>query len=452
MGRMEQAVAGSRHGALFRRYYIGRKSYIAARKPMLLDLPAQRLDRVPVLLLGGVNLVRSLGLAGIPAIAAAPQADDPVFASRYCAGRAVLPPYESGEAAADAIVTIGDRLCATYGRRIPLMYGSDDALELLYAHRERLERYFLMLLNDTRIGKALLDKDVFRELAADRGLPVPRTLAWDGEGDGSVAGTSGPVIMKPRVKMDWHGSHVRERLFAGSKARVFESGAAAARDPAIALFHDQVIFQEYVTGDDTSLWSFHGVADERGAILDCFVGRKIRTYPPTTGESAFIELDEDAELTRIGTDVAAAIPLHGPFKMDFKKDAITGRWFLLEINARYNLWHYLGAVNGLNLVRAAYDYMLEGARPVTPGVYATTYRWLSFELDFAAFRTMRSRGELGTLEWLASLAFSRNTCNYFSWRDPGPWFAVWATRARKLWQRGPRFVYSRMRQWLSTAS
>jgi predicted ATP-grasp superfamily ATP-dependent carboligase len=419
---------------------------------MQIHLPAQRLDHVPVLLLGGVNLVRSLGLAGIPAIAASPQADDPVFASRYCAGRVVLPAYESGDAAADAIVTLGDRLCAMYGRRIPLMYGSDDALELLYAHRERLERYFLLLLNETRIGKALLDKDLFAELARERALPVPRTLAWEGAGDAIVAQAPGPVIMKPRVKLDWYASHVRERLFGDSKARVFESGSQAAGDAAVAMFHDRVTFQEYVAGDDTSLWSFHGVADEKGAILDCFVGRKIRTYPPLTGESAFIELDEDAELTRIGADVAAAIPLRGPFKMDFKKDAVSGRWYLLEINARFNLWHYLGAVNGINLVRTAYDYLLEGVRPVTPSVYATTYRWLSFELDLAAFRALRRSGELGAAEWLASLAFSRNACNYFSWRDPGPWLLVWARRARKVWRRGPRFVYSRMRQWLSTAS
>jgi len=419
---------------------------------MQIDLPGERLERVPVLLLGGVNLVRCLGLAGIPAIAASPNPHDPVFASRHCAGRAVLPPYESGEAAVDAIVTIGDRLCATYGRRIPLLYGSDDALELIYAHRERLERYFLMPLNDTRIGKALLDKELFRELARERGLPVPRTLAWDGNGAHTVASATGPVIMKPRLKLDWYASHIRERLFGDSKARVFASGAKAAADHAVALFHDKVTFQEYVAGDDTSLWSYHGVADEKGVVLDGFVGRKIRTYPPLTGESAFIELDEDAELTRIGTEVAAALPLCGPFKMDFKKDAVTGRWYLLEINARFSLWHYLGAVNGLNLVRAAYDYLLEGARPVTPAVYETTYRWLSFELDFAAFRELRRRGELGTAGWLASILLSRNACHYFSWRDPGPWLAVWRTRARKAWQRGPRFVYSRMRQWLSTAS
>lgn len=419
---------------------------------MQIDLPSQRFERVPVLLLGGVNLVRALGLAGIPAIVASPQADDPVFASRYCSARAVIPSYESGEAAADAIVAIGDRLATMYGRRVPLMYGSDDALELIHTHRDRMQRYFLLLLNEPEIAAGLLDKDRFQALARRRGLPVPRTLAWDASGEGSVAGVAGAVIMKPRLKLDWYASHVRERLFRDSKARVFASGAEAAADPAVALFHEKVTFQEYVAGDDTALWSFHGVADEKGAILDCFVGRKLRTCPPLTGESAFIELDEDAELTRIGCDIAAALPLKGPFKMDFKKDAVTGRWYLLEINARFNLWHYLGAVNGINLARAAYDYLLDGVRPLTPGTYATIYRWLSFELDLAAFRELRRRGELGLGEWLGSILFSRNVCNFFSWSDPGPWASVWARRARKLRGFVPRRISMLVRQWRSTAS
>src|SRR5436309_4807859 len=154
--------------------------------PTRLELPPQRFDRLPVLLLGGVNLVRCLGLAGIPAVVAAANAQDPVFASRYCAGRYLLPPLDSGATAVDAIVSIGDRLSATYRRRVPLMYGSDDYLELIHAHRERLQRYFLVLLNDPQVAAALTDKDRFQALAAERALPVPRALAWRGEGPGTL--------------------------------------------------------------------------------------------------------------------------------------------------------------------------------------------------------------------------------------------------------------------------
>ena len=452
MSRMDQGLAPFRHVRVFPLQYIGFASYGPETMLPTIDLPAQRLDAIPVLLLGGVNLVRCLGLAGIPVIVAATQAHDPAFGSRYCHGRCVLPPLDQGDAAIEAVLSAGERLGATYGRRIPLMYGSDDYLDFIYAHRERLERHFVLLVNDPDVGQALIDKDRFQALAQRCDLPVPRTLEWEGEGPGTLAGTPRPVLAKPRAKHDWYTSQVRHRLFGDSKAMIFDSGPSALADPAVALFRDQLSFQEYVRGDDRCLWSFHGYADENGALLGCFVGRKIRTYPPLTGESAFIELGHDEELRALGIAIAARIPLRGAFKMDFKKDAATGRWHLLEVNARFTLWLYLAAHNGLNLMRIAYDYLLEGKRPAGPQPYETTYRWLSLGLDFAAFRKMRARGELGFGAWLASILLSRNVYNYFSWRDPLPWIRVWTHRARRIPERSFERLLTLVRQWRSTAS
>ncbi len=409
-------------------------------------LPLDRLDpaRLPVLLLGGINLARTLGLAGIPAVVASPDPDDAVFASRHCAGRCVIPPLAHRDAV-DALVAIGDRLCAHYGRRVPLMYGSDDALELVYAHRERLDRHFRVLACDTTTGIALLEKDRFQALAAARGLPVPRDLRWDGEGPGSVAGMKGPVLAKPRVKVDWYASQMRERLFDGAaKARVFPTGAIARADPALALFHPQLAFQPWIPGGDECLWSFHGVADEAGRVIASFVGRKIRTCPPRTGESAFIEIAYDEALDRLGREVAARVPLQGVFKMDFKRDPRDGRWYLLEINARYNLWLHLGARNGVNLMRAAYDYMLEGRRP-PPVLAARRYRWLALDLDWRAFRALAARKELTATRWLWSVLASRNVYNVFAWDDPGPWLASWRDRIVRRLARAPRRLLAALR-------
>ena len=416
-----------------------------------LALPLYPADRVPVLLLGGVNLVRALGLAGIPAIVASSDPDEPAFASRYCHGRWFVPSPAYGNLAINAIVALGNRLCAVYGRRIPLMYGSDEWLNLISAHRERLQRYFLLLLSEPLVAESLIEKDRFQSLARRRALPVPRTLAW-GTGPGTVGSAAGAVLVKPRSKVDWHDSAMRKRLFDESKALIYASGAEAAADPALADFHEQVTFQEYVAGGDTSLWSYHGFADERGVVLASFVGRKLRTHPPLVGESAFIELGDDPALDALGREIAARLPLKGIFKMDFKKDAATGEWRLLEINARFNLWLYLGACNGLNLVRFAYDYLLDGKRPVA-GVRPTgARRWLSLSLDYRAHRVLRARGEITTARWLASILASRNVYNVFASSDPGPWLSLWWNRVARRANRVPRRLLAHLRPWRSTAS
>jgi predicted ATP-grasp superfamily ATP-dependent carboligase len=415
------------------------------------SLPEHVFDRIPVVLLGGVNLVRSLGLAGIPAIVASPKEDEPGFASRYCSARCLLPPYSLGDAAADALVAIGERLLTQYGRRVPLFYGGDDGLKLIYANRERLQRYFLLLLNDEQVARAMLSKDGFQEFAQRRGLPVPAALHWEGTGASSVAGHAGPVVVKPSNKDGWSDSHLRKRAFGRAKALVFPSGADAAADTVLAHFRDQLTVQEYVSGDDTCNWSFHGFADEKGHVLHSFVGHKLRTCPPDNGESAYIELAANEELRALGTRLAACLPLKGIFKMDFKRDARTGRWYLLEVNARFNLWQYLGAANGINLMQTAYDYLLEGKRPGQTG-YFTDKRWLSLELDARAFRDLRREGKLSLAGWLASLAASRKVYNLFAWSDPGPWASFWARRMTRLGTRAPARFLTMVRQWRSTAS
>ena len=419
--------------------------------PSAPNLPEHVFDRIPVVLLGGVNLVRALGLAGIPAIVATAKEDEPALASRHCTARCVIPSPAQGDAAVDALVSIGDRLVTLYGRRAPLFYGSDEWLTLIYSHRERLERYFLLLLNDPQVADAMLTKDGFQAFARRRGLPVPAALRWEGDGPASVASYPGPVVVKPSNKDGWTDSLLRKRAFGRAKALVFPSGADANDDIVLAHFRDQLTVQQYVSGDDRSNWSFHGFSDEKGHVIESFVGRKISTCPPDNGESAYIELEHNEELTALGKRLAACIPLKGVFKMDFKQDERTGRWYLLEVNARCNLWQYLGAVNGVNLMRTAYDFLLEAKRPAA-SAYGTRTRWLSLELDARAFRTLRAEGRLGVVRWLASILFARKVYNLFAWKDPGPWLSFWIRRLARLGTRAPARFLNLVRQWRSTAS
>ena len=176
----------------------------------------------------------------------------------------------------------------------------------------------------------------------------------------------------------------------------------------------------------------------------------MRTFPVGAGESAFIELAHDEGLEALGREVAARCPLQGLFKMDFKRDPRDGRWHLLEINARASLWLNLGAANGVNLPRVAYDYLVYGRAP-EPLRALTRYRWLSLGLDWRAARELARRGDLGFIAWARSILASRNIYNLFSWTDPAPWFALWKARFVRRVIRAPGRVFS-MLPWRSTAS
>jgi predicted ATP-grasp superfamily ATP-dependent carboligase len=312
----------------------------------------------------------------------------------------------------------------------------------VHEYRDALAPYYAFVLSDPALSRALHSKALFQALAESRGLPVPRRLEWD-----DLAHFDAPVLVKPRSKTSWDDSAVYEQLLHGAgKARVFPDGRALLNDPVAHALREELALQEYIPGDDRSLWSFHGFADDRGKLLAWFIGRKIRTYPPLTGDSSYLELAHSPELASLGRTLVPRIGLKGVFKMDFKRHAETGDFYLLEVNARFNLWHYLGAQAGVNLAQVAYDYVTRGVRS-SPVQTRTRYRWLSPRLDYLAYRSLAARGELTASGWLASLLSTRKVYDLFAWSDPMPALAVFWDELRHFSR-----LRHRLSRWLSTAS
>lgn len=394
------------------------------------------MTKAPVVLLGGLNIVRALGLAGIPVIIASSERRTPSMASRYCAGAIELPPIAERERYVEALVHAGRRLAAQHGTAVPLFYDNDDRLALVQDYREALAPHFALLLNEPALADALLEKSRFQALAERCALPVPRRIGWD-----ALEDEHGPVLVKPKTRTAWDHSSVRLQLFGGTgKARIFANGAEARANALAAQLASQLSFQEYVPGGDDAIWSLHGFAAPGGELLEWFVGRKIRTFPPLTGDSSYLQLGSSHSLVELGRDIAQRLGLAGIFKMDFKRSAASGRFYLLEINTRFNLWHYLGAASGVNLPRVAYDYLLHGRRP--RHVEARLgLRWLHFAYDRRAWRDLG----LSRAQWLASLLEAPKVYELFSWTDPMPFARYWTTRIRAALAR-------RMPRWLVTAS
>ena len=389
----------------------------------------------PVVLLGGLNIVRALGMARIPVIIASAGRRLPSMASRYCSGVIELPAITERAAVVKTLI----EETRQFGR-VPLFYDNDDRLALVQDYRAALAPHFALLLNEPALADALVEKSRFQALAEQHGLPVPRRLDWE-----QLDAHTGPVLVKPKTRTGWDHSSVRRQLFGGAgKARIFGSGREARATALAAQLADQLSFQEYVPGGDDAIWSFHGFAAPGGEVLEWFVGRKIRTWPALTGDSSYLGLARDERLVALGRDLARRLGLAGIFKMDFKRSADTGRFYLLEINTRFNLWHYLGASAGVNLPEVAYRYLLGGRKP-SHAEANTRVRWLHLQYDLRAFRELRARRELSLAQWLRSLAHRPLVYDLFSWSDPKPFVRHWTARLRSAFTR-------RMHRWLATAS
>jgi D-aspartate ligase len=292
--------------------------------------------------LGDVDLVRALGLAGIPVAFFGPP-DAPGRYSRHV--RVVLPWVDPWRCPDQLLATL-----LAFGRsrrEAPVLYPQTDAALLLASrHRDELGAAFRFVLADAELIEQLVDKGRFEELARRTGLPVPpaaRLRPPRGEAP-PVPDLAFPLIVKPVVRAEAWAS-------AGEGAKAIR--VDGARDwqrlwPRLADGDAEFVVQELVPGPETAIESYHAYVDEAGAVVGEFTGRKIRTSPPHFGFSTAVEVVELPDVARVGRDVLERVGIRGVAKADFKRDE-KGRLHLLEINPRFTLWQHPAAIAGVNL-------------------------------------------------------------------------------------------------------
>ncbi|MFL5780647.1 MAG: ATP-grasp domain-containing protein [Thermoleophilaceae bacterium] len=339
--------------------------------------------------LGDTDLVRPLGLAGIRC-AVVTRRDSPKAFSRFVDVR-----IDWADNWADAEHMRANLLAFAAGQAVApvLFYQYDGDLLFVSRNREALAGRLRFAIADADLIEQLVDKTRFRELAAERDLPVPATaVVWPGAGAGPPeVPLRFPVVLKPVTRRDATWGPVAGR----AKAIVVDSPASLARLwPQLESTDIGMVVQEHVPGGEDRIESYHAYVDERGEVAGEFTGRKIRTLPPQFGFTTACEITDAGDVRELGRHCMNALGLRGVAKVDFKR-APSGELRLLEINPRFNLWHLPGAVAGVNLPALVYADLAGLPRPRAaldrPGV-----RW---SLPWNDLRAARRQG-VGLGSWL----------------------------------------------------
>lgn len=384
--------------------------------------------------IGNLNLVRALGLAGIPSAVVSIHRDDRTFYSRHCVRRVVV---ESPVTTPERFVRGLEEFGAECAERPVLFYGDDHSLAIVSRYRRRLQTYFRFRMPPEGLVEALVDKVLFTRLARETRLPIPATLLSEEVTSlrDVVRRVGLPCVLKPAVRRGWFRSGLVEELGGKPQKVVFvrDESELERYYPKMRAYDPSFLVQEAVRGGDDRIYSYHAYFDRESRPVGQFVGRKVRTYPHGSGVSTYLRLVKDDGILGLGTDIGQALRLTGVVKMDFKRDERSGTTYLLEINPRYNLWNYLGAAAGVNLPYLAYqDCTLGTARG--GGDYRTDLYWLSFKEDVKSFLEARADGALSPAQWVRSYG-TRKVYNVFAWHDPYPWLVSSVQYLAGKWRR-----------------
>jgi D-aspartate ligase len=378
---------------------------------MTRSVPSRRAASVSAAyVLGGIDLVRALGLAGIRSVVL----DEPgSFGrhSRFAAGSvdAVDPRRRPRE-----LLEVLLRLGANEAEPPILYYDGDFELLLISRFRTELGERFRFVVPDPELVLDLVDKVRFSDLAARHQLPVPATRVLSATGPPPELDLRFPVVVKQATR----DSRIWDGLAAAKVVEVHSQDMLRSLWPTFATLGGDLVVQELIPGPESSVESYHVYIDDHGRVRGEFTGKKIRTYPPAFGYSTALMTTDAPDVAELGRQLSARIGLRGVAKFDFKRGP-DEKLHLLEINPRFNLWHHLGAKAGVNLPSLVHGD-LSGTRPPAANRARAGVRWCS-PRDFQAARAAREP----LIRWVR-WALSVEAKSVGSADDPMPLLAVGA--------------------------
>ena len=353
-----------------------------------------------------MDLVRPLGLAGIKCAVAVP----PGAASRYSrftvAALEWAHPWNDPRKLLESLVEFGRR----QQERPILFFQSDGDLLLVSRNRELLQNSFRFAIADQELVEDLVDKERFQMLAERLQLPVPPAQRLHPSPEVPELALRFPIVVKPLTRRPELWKAV---VKTGKALRVETAEEFRTLWPKLSNSGVELLAQELIPGGETAIESYHVYVNADGNILGEFTGRKIRTYPVEYGDSSALETTNAADVATLGRDLVQRLRLRGVAKFDFKR-APDGQLYLLEVNPRFNLWHHLGAVAGVNLPALVYNDLM-GQPKIKTETAVAGLRWCRAWQDVLAARQSQVKIR-SWFKWMVSCEAQR----LLSFDDPMP--------------------------------
>ena len=311
-----------------------------------------------------------------------------------------------------------------YAQRLgtrPVVFPCGDAQALLLARNApRLSPYCRLWSTSYEDLSRIINKNELYEQVRSAGLPlVPgiSTPSFEQLKDWS-AQNEAPYILKP----SYEG--------VGSCSLRAKNRIIATRENLLqyASVHgtQSLVIQRVLRGGDGNIFDCYGLCDRDGRVVCLTSHHRLRQNPPDFGATNFGEIPaplpwaEEKALFDFTEAFFRSVHFHGIFGIEWLRDQQTGRFYLIDVNARPFLT--IGHLDdcGVNLPLLAHRELSgECLLDADPRPTVTRKRWAYIMKDIETFRMIRPAGRIDTVAWLRSLAQCRSFA-YCNWSDPLP--------------------------------
>lgn len=362
----------------------------------------------------GLSTIRCLGIHGVHTVAVDYSAVHNYGAdSKYTSERLVSPHYkEDTRAFIDFLKEYARQQSAP-----PVLIPCHDSyLEVVDEYLEELREYYLIPQNEPGIYTSMMNKEVLQRLALENGVAVPETVRVNEDNffekiDQII---KYPCIVKPTDSPSFVAKF-RKKLFKVNNRAELEQALKTASEARL-----EVIVQRIIPGFDDHMYTFDAYLNQESKVTHWVTCQKFRQYPINFGASVYTGQKYVPELFDIGAPFLEKMKWKGFAEIEFKKDAETGQYYLIEINCRITNLNNLLYKVGVNIPYITYQELTGNIVPPPKVVREDTNRvfWYGYE-DMLAIKGYIKTKQLTVGQVVKSL-FKPKAYAIWSWSDPKP--------------------------------
>jgi D-aspartate ligase len=265
----------------------------------------------------------------------------------------------------EKLIEMAKKLKIEY-KKLILIPCSDAYMEMVVKHQDELKMYENRFI-DFKHLKEFNDKESFYKMCDKYNMPYPKTYVCSPKDYKKVLKTVDldyPLILKP------NNSNSEEYLnasFEGKEKVYFINDYETLLDKIEKIYsssyQDVLIIQKYVTGDDTNMRVLNVYVDKNGKVKMMCLGQPIleEYHPKTYGNYAsIISLKEHIPIMDDIKKFLEEIGYRGTANFDIKKDELTGKYYLFEINPRPGRSSFFTACAGKSLASCYVEDLIYG--------------------------------------------------------------------------------------------
>jgi predicted ATP-grasp superfamily ATP-dependent carboligase len=339
----------------------------------------------------GLNLMRDLLRRGVRTVGIDCDSSHEGFSSSY--GESYLCPNPDTHPEKWTAFMI--ELARKLGGKPVIIPAADIFVSALGRHVEALKEHYIFSLESIAVQAALATKEQQYALAAQHGLPIPRTAYIQSRADleNFALQARFPCLVKPRHQREW------DALPEGNPLRGLKLFTASTPEELLANYiptetlRPEVVAQEIIAGGDEAKYCYLSIYGAGSRRLGYTVVHELRAHPVLFGSGSVVEPVIDLEIAALCDKFLQGIGYVGICEIEVKRDTRDGVVRLIEANPRYSVTADASVYAGVDIGWLHYlDLIGQPVEPIEPTHFG--YRHIVLRRDIPAIPRYVEQGLL----------------------------------------------------------